>query len=612
MTWALVGLPAATAVLALGSRRSGLASLAALLGALATTVVAALALAEVAPTPASDPFADNTARPVPGGGYPFGDLDLPLTTALSPTSALLALLVAVIVLAVQTYAVWSLGDDDRRRSFHATVALFAAAMLLLVVSSDLVLTLVGWEVMGWCSYLLIGHWSRREAPRRAAHKAFLVTRLADVALVLGVTLLVAEAGSTARAAVLDTWTGDEVSPALRSTALALVVIGVLGKSAQLPFQDWLADAMAGPTPASALIHAATMVAAGTVLLAQLLPLLLLAEPARLLLVLSAGLTMVLAALLALLQRDLKRMLAWSTVSQVSLMLLPLAAAGAGVAAGAALLHLYAHAIAKALLFLTLGWLVATRGGTGAERLVGAARQHRAALAGWVLGLASIAGVPLLVGGVSKERIIASVQVSDAPAGSGPVLVAILLSAVLTAGYATRALLVATADPASHDGTRQQAVMPRAVALVLLVLTALTVIGGWVLVDDALPEAAHAGLPLIAGVVVLVLLGAALGWLVHADPRAHRLVTGRVGDVAAAGLHADRAYRLLVGRPVLALSGLVRFLDREVLESYVHAVGWGAQGTGGLGERSQRRGRPATGVLLVGAGALLVVTLGVIW
>mgnify|MGYP002651614700 CR=1 FL=1 len=253
-----------------------------------------------------------------------------------------------------------------------------------------------------------------------------------------------------------------------------------------------------------------------------------------------------------------------------------------------------------------------RGGDAGEAALLASCYRRALEEAEKLGLASIAGVPLLVGGISKERIVASVQLSDAPTASGPVLVAILLSAVLTAAYATRALLVATADPASHDGTRQQAVMPRAVALVLLVLTALTVIGGWVLVDDALPEAAHAGLPLIAGVVVLVLLGAALGWLVHADPRAHRLITGRVGDVAAAGLHADHAYRRLVARPVLALSGLVRFLDREVLESYVHAVGWGAQGTAGLGERSQRRGRPATGVLLVGAGALLVVTLGVIW
>ena len=182
------------------------------------------------------------------------------------------------------------------------MSLFTAAMLLVVLSGDLVLTVVGWEVMGWCSYLLIGHWSRRHSARRAAHKAFLVTRVADIGFVLGIIGLAAGAHTTslgpcspsgpARPSCIEslTTTGTPLGEALtacnapdgtlRAVFLTLVVIGVLGKSAQIPFQDWLADAMEGPTPASALIHAATMVAAGTVVLAGFFPLLAVSQTPR--------------------------------------------------------------------------------------------------------------------------------------------------------------------------------------------------------------------------------------------------------------------------------------------------------------------------------------------
>ena len=195
-------------------------------------------------------------------------------------TAIIALVVAVVGWAVQVFAGWYLRDDDRYGIFAATVSLFTAAMLLVVQSADLVLTLVGWEVMGWCSYLLIGHWSRKESARRAALKAFLVTRLADVGFVLGVVILAAGAGShgiPAGARRRGPRTGLPRRGSLRrrrtppccTAAMVLLVIGVLGKSGMVPFHDWLPDAMEGPTPASALIHAATMVAAGTFVSPQL-------------------------------------------------------------------------------------------------------------------------------------------------------------------------------------------------------------------------------------------------------------------------------------------------------------------------------------------------------
>ena len=222
-------------------------------------------------------------------------MQVPLDLVTDHSRVAVAAVVALVALGVQVYSTWYLQTDDRYPRFAATVSLFTAAMLLVVVSGDLVLTVVGWEVMGWCSFLLIGHWSRRHSARRAAHKAFLVTRVADIGFVLGIIGLAAGARSTNLGTVIAAWArptacidslvanGSTVGDALtacaapdatlRAVFLTLVVIGVLGKSAQVPFQDWLADAMEGPTPASALIHAATMVAAGTVVLAGFFPLL---------------------------------------------------------------------------------------------------------------------------------------------------------------------------------------------------------------------------------------------------------------------------------------------------------------------------------------------------
>ena len=212
----LVALPAVTSVLVLArARHATLSSLVAILGALATLVVAGLAVGRATPGPEGSPFADGRAT---GWGLSFGGIDLALGVSLSVTSAFLVLVVSLVVAAVQGYSAWYLAHDDRRGVFHATIALFAAAMILVVLSADLVLTIVDWEVMGWCSYLLIGHWSRRSRPRRAAHTAFIVTRVADIGLLLGVAILVAGAGSTARSAVIEHWVSDGADATLRSSA----------------------------------------------------------------------------------------------------------------------------------------------------------------------------------------------------------------------------------------------------------------------------------------------------------------------------------------------------------------------------------------------------------
>jgi NADH-quinone oxidoreductase subunit L len=499
-----------------------------------------------------------------------------------------------------------------------------------VFSGDLVLTIVGWEVMGWCSYLLIGHWSRRHSARRAAHKAFLVTRAADIGFVLGMVGLAAGAGTTRLVDVVAAWgrptecidtqtaAGLTVGEALtacgapdgtlRALLVTLVIIGVLGKSAQVPFQDWLADAMEGPTPASALIHAATMVAAGTVVLAGLFPLLAVSQTARWVLGIAVSVTMLLAAVLAFAQSDLKRLLAWSTVSQVGVMLSALAAAPLEAGPDAGLFHLWSHAVFKALLFLAMGWAAIIAGGTAASAMRGSAVAAPLLRVSFLFGLLSLAGVPLVVGGLSKEHVVAVSWEGAVEGGPGVVvLVALLVTAALTAAYCTRAYLLLTAHvrPAPTS-----APIPVAVQGVLAVLVALTVVGGLVLFTDAFAVGA-ASLAWIVILLLVVLAGVAVALRGGLDRDPADVLARRFVPHADRGLGADTAYLRLVATPVLAVARVVAFLDTEVVDAYVRGTAVATRVAGWAGARAHRGERPASAVGLVLAGVVVLGIAGVL-
>lgn len=574
-------------------------------------------------------------------------VDLPLRVIGGGAPGAIGLLVLAVVAAIQVFASWYLGDDDRYAAFAATVSLFAAAMLLVVISRDLVLTLIGWEVMGWCSYLLIGHWSRKESARRAAYKAFMVTRLADVGFVLGVVALTALAGTSDLDKVNALVAGNSCAGGLCAVsqrgvdiALTALVIGVLGKSAQIPFQDWLTDAMEGPTPASALIHAATMVAAGSWVLAQLAPALMHSAVAGWVLAVSAGLTMVFAGFTAFFQTDLKRLLAWSTISQIGVMLSPLAVGRDAVAAAdAATGHLYGHAIFKALLFLTVGWLSVIGGGTAARALRGRGHQVPVARAAWAIGLAALAGVPFTVGGFSKEGVIHAASAGQAGARGFLVTLALLVTVALTAAYATRAYLVVGHDrapwpdllptPAAVRGGGEElpadagadAAGPGAGAtttlvgaaghsprpapvLVTGVIVALAVaalMGGLAFVTGAL-AVEPISWPLLALSVALITIGALVGWTWRPDDRLEPNAWMRRAD---AGFGADAAYVGVVATPVVATARLAAFVDREVIDFYVRAAGLVATAVAGMGLRVHARERVATNLVWILVGLLAV-------
>ncbi len=352
--------------------------------------------------------------------------DFPVRLLAAPLTATLALVVATVAAMVLIYAAGYMADDPEPLRFFATILFFIAAMQLLVLAGDWITLLAAWEMIGFASYMLIGFWHGREGVAGAATRAFLYTRTADLGLYIGAFLLIGVAGTSEIGATLAT-TG---TPAL--IAGLLLLAAAMGKSAQVPMQDWLMRAMAGPTPVSALLHSATLVAAGAILLIRVAPML--PGGALLAVGLVGGVSAVVAGLMALAARDLKRLLAASTASQYGLMLI---AIGAG-APVAALLHLIAHAAIKSSLFLGVGVFQHDRRGTGLDALAGAGRARPVLFAGFALSALALAGLPPMAAFISKDAILAAALDSGSALWLLPMA---LIGSLLTGAYMGRALRV---------------------------------------------------------------------------------------------------------------------------------------------------------------------------
>lgn len=388
---------AAVAGLLLGRTAPGFVRPLAVLPTLASLVLAVLVAADQGGGPAVDAATQLT---------PTGSVPVELALHIDGTAALVAVLVGVVATCVQIYSTGYLRDDPRYPSYAALVSLFTSAMLLVVYTGDLIVLLVGWEVMGICSYFLVGHYWETPQARAASLKAFLVTKLGDVPFLIGLFVLAGDAGSFRITTVLGTVAaGGLHHPTL---AALLLLAGVAGKSAQFPLHSWLPDAMAGPTPVSALIHAATMVAAGVYVVARLLPVYQASAAAMTVLAVMAAVTMAGSALAALAQDDIKRVLAYSTISQLGYMTGALAAGDRG----AAVFHLLSHGAFKALLFLAAGVVIHVAGtnSLAAMSRMGTLRD-RVPDAYWTMTVAllALAAIPPFSGFFSKETVLAAAE-----------------------------------------------------------------------------------------------------------------------------------------------------------------------------------------------------------
>ncbi len=525
-----------------------------------------------------------------------GAFDIDVALRLDGLAGIVSVAVAVVALAVQVYSSSYLKGDPRYSSYAAFVSLFTAAMMLVVFADDLFVLLVGWEVMGVCSYFLIGHhWELPDA-QRSAVKAFVVTRLGDVGFLFGIfTLSVAAGGS--RITNILTFTSGGLSEHTATVATLLLLCGVVGKSAQFPLHTWLPDAMAGPTPISALIHAATMVAAGIYLVARLYPVFLAAPTTLAVMAVIACITMLGGALAALAQDDIKRVLAYSTVSQLAYMLAALAVGSAT----AATYHLLTHAAFKALLFLAAGSVIHVVGTNLMPDMGGLRKAMPVTFATMTVGLASLAGLPPFAGFFSKEAVLGAAEESarhDGPVASWAawlVLAVGLVTVAVTAAYVTRLWLM------TFFGTARTAVpvheSPAAMTWPLIVLAVPSTVLGFIGIRSWLPEwlaIPGEGQPLHVGVVtsVLSVLLAAIGFAAvlvawRRAPAADPLRLPSLRPVLEHAFFVDDLYDRLFVRPVRLAASAVRWTDDEVVIGTVAGSGQGATRLAVLLRRTQQ-------------------------
>ena len=482
-------------------------------------------------------------------------------------------LVTFVALMVQIYSLGYMRGDSRFGWYYAVHAMFAAAMLTLVLADNFLLLYVAWELVGICSYLLIGFWHERPAAKEAAKKAFIVTRIGDVGMLIGILLIWREVGTFSMFDAFEAVSSGAMSEGVTTVAALLLFLGAMGKSAQFPFHVWLPDAMEGPTPVSALIHAATMVVAGVFLVARVYPIFSAYDGDALLVVAIVGLiTALMASTIALVSVDLKRILAYSTISHLGLMMLSLGAFGYT----AAIFHLLAHGFAKALLFLGAGSVMHGTDELDIRKMGGLRKVMPMTAFLFSLGALSLGGIPILSGFWSKDEILLAVNEHLNPA----FIILALLTAFLSAMYMARAMFVpffgnlrqemehAHESPASMIG-------PMALLGVLAAVFGFVSfnwpgsyqgIGSFLFFHEA--EGFHFNWWLGILSIILAVGAFILGYLVYIKDRVSlegfRARLGSLIPVVENKYYFDEAYQWAVDRVVLVFANFIGLFDRIVI------------------------------------------------
>jgi NADH-quinone oxidoreductase subunit L len=536
-------------------------------------------------------------------------------------SAVMVLIVTGVGSLIHVYSVGYMKDDDGYARYFAYLNVFLFFMLLLVLGKSLLVLFVGWEGVGLASYLLIGFWFEDADKARAGKKAFITNRVGDAGFLLGMFLLYQALGTLDMDRINAAFQGG-TPPAVSATLVGvLLFIGATGKSAQIPLHVWLPDAMAGPTPVSALIHAATMVTAGVYMTARLSGIYQSAPDAAQLIALIGVATAFFAATIAVVQNDIKKVLAYSTISQLGLMFV---AIGVG-AYGVAIFHLYTHAFFKACLFLGAGSVIhAMSGEQDVRKMGGLARRIPITFATFAIATAAIAGIPPLAGFFSKDEILLFALASGR--GGSPLLFAAsALTALLTAFYMFRLLWLTFLGAPRMDAATAHHVheSPPSMTGVLIVLAALSVVGGFVAVPHYLepllplpaldPAFAHVEQPVVYASVAIALAGlAGAAYFFGGDgTRADGIARRFAGlhRLLSAKYYVDELYDALIGRPLLWLSDRV-FLgvgDRFLLDGTLNGLAGLARRTAGA------LGRVQTGSLQLYAFLVLAgIVVSVVW
>jgi len=550
----------------------------------------------------------------------IGDSAFQVSFYFDRLSAVMALIVTGVGSLIHVYSIGYMKEDKSYARYFAYLNLFLFFMLLLVLGRSLLVLFVGWEGVGLASYLLIGFWFEDPDKARAGKKAFITNRVGDAGFLLGMFLLYATLGTLEMDEINAAFTASPAPAVSASLVGVLLFIGATGKSAQIPLHVWLPDAMAGPAPVSALIHAATMVTAGVYMVARLSGIYLHAPEASAVIAVIGVLTAFFAATIAITQNDIKKVLAYSTISQLGLMFV---AAGVG-AYGVAIFHLYTHAFFKACLFLGAGSVIhALSGEQDITRMGGLAKRIPLTFATFAVATSAIAGIPPLAGFFSKDEILWFAFASES-GGSVLLWLTAALTALMTALYMFRLLWLTFfgAPRMSAETAHHIHESPPSMTGVLAVLAVLSAIGGFLALPHFLepqlplpgvkPELHHFETPLLVVSVAIALAGLAAAALFFGGDakRAAR------AQAQFAGLHrllqrkyyVDELYDLAIGRPLQWISERVflGFGDRVLLDGSLDGLAALARRTAGV------LGRIQTGnlnlyafLVLVGSIACLV-------
>ncbi|OEH85450.1 NADH-quinone oxidoreductase subunit L [Desulfuribacillus stibiiarsenatis] len=516
----------------------------------------------------------------------FGDTTITMGFEVTALNAMMLFIVTLVSLLVHMFSRDYLHGDDRYPVFFSYLGLFTFSMLGLVLAPNILQLFIFWELVGLCSYLLVGFWFFKPEAAAAAKKAFLTTRIGDVGLFVGLILTFIYTGSFEYDTIFTAIREGVVEQTTITIIALLIFLGAVGKSAQFPLHVWLPDAMEGPTPVSALIHAATMVAAGVYLVAVMYPMFMASSTAMTVVAYTGAITAIFAASIGLVQNDIKRVLAYSTVSQLGFMILALGTAG--YVAG--LFHLMTHAFFKALLFLGAGSVIHGVHSQDINEMGGLWSKMKVTAVTFLIGSLAIAGIPPLAGFWSKDEIFASVWQS----GDRVLFVITITTAAMTAFYMFRLFFMTFAG--KYRGKHEPHESGPFMLIPLIVLSVFAIGAGFVnspfmhhALGDYLIYGTYIGEQALASgwmMILSVILGIAgifLAWLIYAKgaisrdtipnmfPRLYRLLYDKY--------YIDEIYANAIVKPIVSFGKGLWAFDRTIVDGIVNGVAGATQRTG---------------------------------
>lgn len=542
-----------------------------------------------------------------------GAFQLQMGFEVNNLNALMLVIVTFVSAVVNLYSAGYMREDERNTVFFAYVSLFTFSMLGLVLSSNIVMLYIFWELVGLCSFLLIGFWYHKPEAKAAAKKAFLVTRIGDAGLLIAILMLfwVMPGGALDFNTINNVFVMGDVNESAAVWIALLLFLGAVGKSGQFPLHVWLPDAMEGPTPISALIHAATMVAAGVYLVARTYPVFMASSAALETVAYIGAFTALFAALIAAAQHDIKRVLAYSTISQLGYMMMALGL-GTEAAMAAAIFHLFTHAFFKALLFLGAGSVIHSAHTQDIREMGGLFGSMKITAVTFGIGALALAGIVPLAGFWSKDAILTHALHE----GNGLLFAVGIIAAFFTAFYMTRLFVLVFLGKPRSNGAKQAQESPRVMTIPLILLAVPSVLAGLVNMP---------GEPWLTGWLKGARVSESADWLVMLLSTAAAFAGIAAGyarfrnaqgwDASSAGsgirrvlenkFYIDELYQAVIVLPYRAVSNALHWFDVNVIGGAVKLAAAAAFGIGRIGARLQN-GQIQTYGLMILFGCLFFI------